>query len=133
MPQDKKPLGLKRQPKKNNMPQPKNTKQMADNTKVSKVIKQPGVGPNYSEMNKPGTFQETKMTAKDTADYKAGYRKGISNARSGKLVSPDKKGNPELAWYPFRNQSGIPLIPGRPETARFSEGRFEGEKKGKKK
>lgn len=110
----------------------KKTTQKADNTRVSKVIKQPGVGPNYSEMNKPGTFQEPKMTAKDTADYKAGYRKGISNARSGKLVSPDKKGNPTQAWYPFRTQGPIPLL-GRPETARYAEGRFEGEKRGKKK
>jgi hypothetical protein len=114
-------------------PVAKKTPQKSDNTKVSKVIKQPGVGPNYSEMNKPGPFQESKMRAIDTADYKAGYRKGISNARSGKLVSPDKKGNPTQAFYAFRNQSGIPLVPGRTETARFSEGRFEGEKRGKKK
>ena len=127
MPQPKKPAV------KSAKPVAKKAVQKIDNTRVSKVIKKPGVGPNYSEMNKPGVFQETKMSARDTADYKAGYIKGVSNARSGKLVSPDKKGNPTQAFYPFRNQSGIPIIPGRNETARFSEGRLEGEKRGKKK
>jgi hypothetical protein len=120
------------------MPQPKKpvakkAAQKADNTRVSKVIKQPGVGPNYSEFNKSSNFKTSKPNSLDTADYKAGYRKGISNARSGKLVSPDKKGNPKQAWYPFRTQGGIPLAPGRPETMRYAEGRFEGEKRGKKK
>jgi hypothetical protein len=110
----------------------KKTAAKADNTRVSKVIKESGIGPNYSEFNKH-VFKESKPSALDTADYKAGYIKGVSNARRGKLVSPDKKGNPTPAYYPFRTQSGIPLAPGRNETARFAEGRFEGEKRGKKK
>lgn len=130
MPQPKKPAV------KAAKPVAKKTPQKADNTKVSKVIKQPGVGPNYSEFNKSGSglmYITKKPNAQDTADYKAGYKVGVSNARSGKLASPDKKGNPTKAFYAFRNQSGIPLVPGRTETARFSEGRFEGEKRGKKK
>jgi len=113
----------------------KKTTQKADNTRVSKVIKQPGVGPNYSEFNKYGSglmHITKKPNAQDTADYKAGYKVGASNARSGKLASPDKKGNPKLAWYPFRSQGSIPIM-GRTETSRYAEGRLEGEKRGKKK
>ena len=121
MAQSKRPIGLLKQ------------KAKVDNTRVSKVVKEPGVGAKYSEMNKPGIFQERKMTARDTADYKEGYIKGVSNARSGKVIAPDKKGNPTQVYYPFRNQNGIPLVPGRPETMRYAEGRFEGEKRGKKK
>ena len=120
MKQPKRPLGLLKK------------KALADKTKVSKMVKDPKVGPNYSEFNKSGTFKTSKPNSQDTADYKAGYRKGVSNARSGKLIAPDKKGNPTQVWYGFRNQSGIPLVPGRNETARFAEGRFEGEKRGKK-
>jgi hypothetical protein len=123
MKQPKKPIGLSK------------PKAKADNTSVSKVVKQPGVGPNYSEMNKSGYDKTSKPNAKDTSDYKAGYRVGVSNARSGKLVSPDKKGNPSIAWFPFRGQ-GSSLISkqfGYPETIRYAEGRLEGEKRGKKK
>jgi hypothetical protein len=122
------------------MPQPKKpvakkAAQKADNTRVSKVIKQPGVGPNYSEMNKSGYSSKSKTNAKDTADYKAGYKVGASNARSGKLVSPDKKGNPSIAYFPFRGQGSSVISKqfGYPETIRYAEGRLEGEKRGKKK
>lgn len=110
MPQDKRPLGLRK------------PKAAADKTRVSKIVKDPTAGPDYSQMNKMELWAKNKLNAKDTADYKEGYRVGFESGRKNKFVKPDKEGNPQLAFYPFRD--------GR---ARFWEGRYEGELKGKKK
>ena len=123
MPQDKKPLGLTK------------PKQRVDNTKVSKMVKDPKVGPNYSEMNKMENWKYKKLDAKDSADYREGYRVGYEGARKGKLTKPDKKGNPQLAWYIFRGKGSGFLKKqfAESETPRYAEGRFEGEKRGLKK
>jgi|GEM_PF-5693701 uncharacterized protein YdcH (DUF465 family) len=105
-------------------------KAVADNTKVSKMVKDPNVGPNYSEFNKSQLLNawpkaKEKLTSKDTADYKRGYQEGISNAKKGKIQLKDKQGNPVKVLYPYKLGFG--------ENMRFAEGRFEGEKRGKKK
>ena len=111
MPQDKKPLGLRK------------PKSVADKTRVTKTIKDPSVGPNYSQMNKALEFwKKKKLNAEDTAAYKQGYREGFSGARKNKLVNPDKQGNPQAAFYIFRD-----------ERPKYWEGRYEGELRGKKK
>ncbi len=133
MPQPKKPAV------KSAKPVAKKAAQKIDNTRVSKVIKQPGVGPNYSEFNKhgdKGAFMYTtkKPDAKDSAEYKLGYKVGASNARKGKPESDIKKNNP--AHYPFRGMGSSfiqKLLGTNVETARYAEGRLEGEKRGKKK
>jgi hypothetical protein len=113
MPQDKKPIGLRKQ------------KAVADKTSVSKMVKDPSVGPSYSELSKKNP------TTKDSSDYKLGYKVGASNAKRGKLTNPDKKGNPQNGWYPFRGMGSgvINKFFGEAENKSYAEGRFEGEKR----
>jgi len=110
MPQDKRPLGLRK------------PKAAADKTRVSKIVKDPTAGPNYSEFNtfKDNLFNRISKNpnAWDTSEYRKGYLDGVSNAKRGKLASPDKEGKPKLVQFPFRG-----------ETGKYAEGRLEGEKR----
>lgn len=123
MPQDKKPLGLKK------------PRASSDNTRVVKVIKDPKAGPNFSELNQDTNLvyysKKSKLDSKDTADYKEGYKVGASNAKRGEVSNPDKSGNPRLTLYPFRGMGSgfVSKQFGYPESKSYAEGRLEGEKR----